>query len=775
MLQEGNGRVKVYARIRPTAKFAQEMIELLPDGKSINIRCKKDLRRGYINNQILDWKFHLDRVLHNASQSDVYEECAEEIVSKALEGYNGTILAYGQTGAGKTFTMTGSTEKFQHRGIIPRAIQQIYREIRERPEYSFGVRISYLEIYNERMLDLLCTLPGSFRTEPTLMTVTEDDDGYTRVKGLSVHPANSEEEALNLLFEGEMNRIIAQHSLNKRSSRSHCVFTVYIESHSRVESNTKFITSKLNFVDLAGSERLGKTLSEGETQVEAMYINKSLTFLEQAVIALGDRRREHVPFRQSKLTHVLKDSIGGKCNTLLIANIWGEAVHIEETLSTMRFGSRMMNVPSEPAITENFDLLRLCKQHEKEIRTLRQELAMHDTLTNRSQISYEPLSESQIQDVREQVKRFLAGELTDIELVNVRQIKETFSQFRVILNTMELSMEERLKQKYVLQERPGFTSAASGKLGTIQGDVSGLVGEVDGQGFGVGVAPHDVKPNVSTLLGARKLKSRGKGKERDSGKSTLHGGVGQIEGQSSDEGQDRPQSPTAQSPTQRAATPPAKNEAFEEFKQERGSEINRILNQNKGVLREKKKKAKELSWSVNSLKDEISEIGATLESRKLERLEQGEFRTDEGQIVIDEDEYELLRKLKGLKSRYRSDYEELLNTKSEVIYCEKLVSQCRQRLLTEFDNWYVESFLGDDIGPKSGRVGQVPEDEQEKFDRLQLELLMENPDSVPYYNAKIQTERRMHLSSSGVSQKKRRPGAIVATVRNQPPTTLTVT
>ena len=130
-----------------------------------------------------------------------------------------------------------------------------------------------------------------------------------------------------------MNRIIAQHSLNKQSSRSHCVFTVYIESHSRVESNTKFITSKLNFVDLAGSERLGKTLSEGETQVEAMYINKSLTFLEQAVIALGDRRREHVPFRQSKLTHVLKDSIGGKCNTLLIANIWGEAVHIEETVS----------------------------------------------------------------------------------------------------------------------------------------------------------------------------------------------------------------------------------------------------------------------------------------------------------------------------------------------------------------------------------------------------------------------------------------------------------
>ena len=134
------------------------------------------------------------------------------------------------------------------------------------------------------------------------------------------------------------------------------------------------------------------------------------------------------------------------------------AIFFSSKLSTLRFGSRMMNVPSEPAVTEHFDMMRLCKQHEKEIRTLRQELAMHDTLTNRSQISYEPLSESQIQDVREQVKRFLAGEMNDIELVNVRQIKETFAQFRVIVNTMKADVEEKLREKYVLQERDGATS-----------------------------------------------------------------------------------------------------------------------------------------------------------------------------------------------------------------------------------------------------------------------------------------------------------------------------
>lgn len=135
-----------------------------------------------------------------------------------------------------------------------------------------------------------------------------------------------------ITLQGESNRIISQHQLNKASSRSHCIFTIYIESHSKTDSETKYTTSKINLVDLAGSERLGKTLSTGETQAEAMYINKSLTFLEQAIIALEDRKRQHVPYRQSKLTHVLKDTIGGSCNTVMIGNIWGTKTHIEETV-----------------------------------------------------------------------------------------------------------------------------------------------------------------------------------------------------------------------------------------------------------------------------------------------------------------------------------------------------------------------------------------------------------------------------------------------------------
>ena len=139
---------------------------------------------------------------------------------------------------------------------------------------------------------------------------------------------------LKYFLQGESNRIISHHQLNKFSSRSHCIFSIFMELRSRTMSSEGYSLSKLNLVDLAGSERIGKTLAEGKAQEEAMHINKSLTFLEQAVIALADQKREHVPYRQSKLTHVLKDSIGGSCQTVMIGNIWGEFGQLEETVNT---------------------------------------------------------------------------------------------------------------------------------------------------------------------------------------------------------------------------------------------------------------------------------------------------------------------------------------------------------------------------------------------------------------------------------------------------------
>ena len=135
------------------------------------------------------------------------------------------------------------------------------------------------------------------------------------------------------MLQGESNRIISHHQLNHASSRSHCIYTLHIESHSKTQSETKYIRSKFNLVDLAGSERLSKTLSVGETQNEATYINKSLTFLEQAIIGLQEKNRKHIPYRNSRLTHFLKDSLGGKCFTTMIGNVWGEVEQLEETVS----------------------------------------------------------------------------------------------------------------------------------------------------------------------------------------------------------------------------------------------------------------------------------------------------------------------------------------------------------------------------------------------------------------------------------------------------------
>lgn len=195
-----------------------------------------------------------------------------------------------------------------------------------------SVSVSYMEIYNEQIRDLLVS------TDLVRDLGVYDEHGSTGVKGLTQRPVYTEAEALNLLFEGETNRAIAPHAMNKRSSRSHCIFTVYIDTRSRVDSDARRTIAKLNFVDLAGSERLDKTFSEGRTQQEAMYINKSLSFLEQVTLAVGSKGHDFVPFRQTKLTHFLKDSIGGNSYTSMVANIWATAEQIEESLGTLRYG-----------------------------------------------------------------------------------------------------------------------------------------------------------------------------------------------------------------------------------------------------------------------------------------------------------------------------------------------------------------------------------------------------------------------------------------------------
>eukprot|EP00899_Mesostigma_viride_P022312 jgi/Mesvir1/3265/Mv16400-RA.1 len=432
--------VRVVVRTKPTTKFANEAITLHPDRQTIAIHAKRATSDGPQNHQE-NYQFKVDEVLHGASQEQVFDTACRSLVESALEGFNGTILAYGQTGAGKTYTMSGGKEAYAQRGVIPRALSYLFQWMRARPQVSVSVRVSYVELYNEMFLDLLsgtsaAATPasggeGAPAGNPDIVILEDVNHGIT-VRGLSMPMAATEQEALGLLFEGETNRAIAEHQLNKASSRSHAVFTIHLEIRSRAEGDERIMTSKLNLVDLAGSERLSKTGSHGQVAKEASYINKSLTFLEQVIVALGDRSRDHIPYRSSRLTHMLKDSLGGNCKTVMVANIWGEAAHIDETISTLRFATRMMRVSNEVTLNVKQDPDQLIRKYEREIRDLKQELAMHDAFSNRTGVSYAAYSDAQRTELGRQVAAFLRSEasaddplsVAPLELSSIRHVKE---------------------------------------------------------------------------------------------------------------------------------------------------------------------------------------------------------------------------------------------------------------------------------------------------------------------------------------------------------------
>ncbi|KAL2085638.1 hypothetical protein ACEWY4_018958 [Coilia grayii] len=758
-MSDSSTEVKVFVRIRPTAHFAQELIEYLPDGQSINVRQRRDSKRGVVNNQLCSWSFRLSGVLHDVSQEDVYNTVAHNVVIGALEGYNGTIMCFGQTGAGKTYTMTGANESYKQRGIIPRAIQQVFSEVENRNSSSFTVHLSYLEIYNETLVDLLSSVGGT-RPGPAGLAVVEEARGGVSVKGLSLHPVHNEEEALNLLFEGEMNRIIGSHGMNKNSSRSHCIFTIYIESRSRTYSQARYITSKLNLVDLAGSERLGKTGSEGQMQKEAMSINRSLSFLEQAILALADRRREHVPFRQSKLTHALRDSLGGNCKTVLVANVYGEAAQIEETLSTLRFASRMKCVKTEPAVNEHIDPVVQMKALQREIQQLKQDLATQNNMPSQISTSSETLSDSQMADIQDQVQRFLDGSLEEISIVNMRQVKEVFKQFKLALQQQEQKVRDELSQNYSLVEKPQSSPGAVAAKASLPRGPMGTAGEMDGHGFGVGLASSSQKHIDGHSPSKTRTKKAKENHWCSHSKQTFYSGSCSLYYHCI----------ANRSPS----SPPPKGKAFECFKAERGSELNRILRDNKAVLTERRARLRELTDSVNATKRQIDQAATALRQSQEYRDSQGQFVGSEGEPVLDETEVALVLKLRDLKAQYRQDYQDLCGTRAEVSYCQHLVDQCRIRLLTEFESWYSESFLlpeeVQDVLRAGGTIppGLVPvekalaleDDEQDRFERMRYKMLAENPSAVSFYNAHFRTVKRRSSKGSNAGSSRRNSTAV---------------
>ncbi|XP_067053137.1 kinesin-like protein KIF15 isoform X2 [Acropora muricata] len=373
--QSGEGdNIRVYVRVRPPSKHLETDVDRTPclevtSGNTVVLYSKPDAKN-----------FSFDHVADiNTTQEEVFGAVGKKIVEGCVSGYNGTIFAYGQTGSGKTFTMLGPAEgeeeSFTHqlRGVIPRAFEYLFSLINREQEkhgdhVEFLCRCSFLEIYNEQIFDLLD--PASIG-----LSLREDIKKGVFVDGLLERDVGSARDAYRVLNSGWLNRRVASTSMNRESSRSHAVFTVTLESKERKAGMASIKVSRLHLVDLAGSERQKDTHAEGVRLKEASSINKSLSALGNVIMALVDithGKNRHVHYRDSKLTFLLRDSLGGNAKTYLIANVHPSAKCFGETLSTLNFAKRAKMIKNKAVVNE--DATGSITALQAEIRRLRDEL-----------------------------------------------------------------------------------------------------------------------------------------------------------------------------------------------------------------------------------------------------------------------------------------------------------------------------------------------------------------------------------------------------------------
>lgn len=345
--------IQVAIRVRPLNQRelhnteSKKCVQVSRQNASINIALNSSTKTF-----AYDFVFDQD-----INQEDLFESIGKPIASSCLCGYNGSIFAYGQTGSGKTFTIMGALIdthlNVQSRGILPRCLEYIFtcikRELKKNPNIQYLVKGSFLEIYNEQINDLLAP-------ELTNLQIREDIKKGAYVEALHQDTVTSFDETFKLLDKGIRNRHIGSTSMNEKSSRSHSVFTLQVESKEKHDDIINFKNSFFHLIDLAGSERQKMAETFGERLKEASMINKSLSSLGNVInslVEIAEGRQRHVPYRDSKLTFLLKDSLGGNSKTCIIANISPSLMCYGETLSTLRFAERAKMVKNRAVVNED--------------------------------------------------------------------------------------------------------------------------------------------------------------------------------------------------------------------------------------------------------------------------------------------------------------------------------------------------------------------------------------------------------------------------------------
>lgn len=333
VIQELKGKIRVFCRVRPISST-----ELAGGHTDVTSYGLEEANEICITNPANGRKttFEFDQIFHpaNCTQASIFEN-VEPLVTSILDGYNVCVFAYGQTGSGKTFTMEGPAE---NRGINYRTLQNLFDAARERtPDFQYDLEVSVLEIYNEQIRDLLVRGGSSEKLDIRHVGATNVEVG-----GLTRRPVPDLNHVLRIMEEGQHNRSTGKTNMNEHSSRSHCVTSIYA---SGINVPTKMTSvGKLHLIDLAGSERIGKSEATGARLEEANFINKSLSALGDVIQALSQKDRSHIPFRNSKLTHLLQDSLGGSAKTLMFVNISPASYNTVETLCSLNFAGGVRTV-----------------------------------------------------------------------------------------------------------------------------------------------------------------------------------------------------------------------------------------------------------------------------------------------------------------------------------------------------------------------------------------------------------------------------------------------
>jgi len=358
-------------------------------------------------------KFDFDKIFPPfSSQKAIYDYAAKPVVDDLFKGYNGTIFVYGQTGSGKTHTMQGpDIHDEEMKGIIPRIIETVFMGVEEAEEkLEFLVKVSYIEIYMEKIRDLL-------NPAKTDLKIRENRDKSVYIENVTESYVASQADVIKLMEYGQTNRKVSSTKMNDVSSRSHSVFVLTVEQKDTSTGST--MSGVLYLVDLAGSEKVAKTGASGQTLDEAKGINKSLSALGNVINALTDGKSKHVPYRDSKLTRILQQSLGGNSRTTLVINCSPSSFNEEETISTLRFGMRAKTIKNaakvnkEMSVAELKELLDKAKQEigrlkayisglEDEVRQYRGDSPMRPPTGQKSQLA-SPLPPKLSLDTREKL------------------------------------------------------------------------------------------------------------------------------------------------------------------------------------------------------------------------------------------------------------------------------------------------------------------------------------------------------------------------------------